>query len=745
MAWLLGGELGPSGSLSWTSPDWVVVVAAAVALLAFAASVRGSRPLGARVAEGVAFALALLGLVVALARPVWVEEEGRTVPGRLAVVVDASASMAVREGAGARSDAARALLDRVLAEGDDVDVFHLGDGLSAGPPTAFDLPGTDLESALRALGDRYAGEKLAGVVVITDGLDRGPLRRSWLRGGDPVPPKLPGPLTLFGVGQTGATKDLAVRWVDAGGYAYVHTPFRIRAELVGIGFEGQEVQAELLQDGRVVTSSRVRLDEAGEGEATFEVTPDRPGRFSFLVQVPDYEQDAVLANNVMPVVVRVVRDKIRVLQVAGAPSWDVKFLRRFLKGDPSVDLVSFFILRTRRDMGARWNEKELSLIEFPYRQLFNEELASFDLVIFQNFDYHPYFEHWSAELLGNVARVTRDLGHGFAMVGGDRSFSLGDYGRTPLPDILPVEVSGTRSAPDPTPFQPTLTDAGRRHPITRLVADATENEAWWGRLHALDGTNTGLTARSNAAVLLEHPTLKDKLGKPLPVLSVSEAGKGRAMALSVDTSWRWSLSEAAVGRGNQAYLRFWKGAIRWLIGDPTTARVMVDTHRENYAVGDEVRILVRARDQDFAPLVDGPVRVEVSSSGWSASHEATTGPEGEAVITVPAERRGAHRVDVVVGTGPSADVASTVYAVTSRDPELDEVAPDPAFLAWLAARTDGRFVPAGETEEPLRDASAGRTLWTRHEVAVWRSPVLAAWIALFAGIAWILRRRAGLR
>ena len=39
--------------------------------------------------------IALIGLWVALAGPVWVEEEGRTEPGRLAVLVDASKSMDV--------------------------------------------------------------------------------------------------------------------------------------------------------------------------------------------------------------------------------------------------------------------------------------------------------------------------------------------------------------------------------------------------------------------------------------------------------------------------------------------------------------------------------------------------------------------------------------------------------------------------------------------------------------------------
>lgn len=742
--WLLGGNPGASGSLVWTGSDAAVAVAAVLALGALVLALRGRRSLTSAVFEGLCWALALAGVVVALARPVWLEEEGRTEPGRVAVLVDGSSSMGVREGSQTRGEEALEILDRLGSR--DVEVFHFGDQLASGRPGGFELPGTDFESALAALDDRYAGEQLAGVVLISDGLDRGLLRRRFLKDENPVPPNVPGPLTVFQVGRAGAVKDLSVRFVDAGGYAYVHTPFRIRADLLGLGFEGQEVKADLLVDGATVRSKRVTLDDEGRGEVVFEVTADRAGRFTYLVQVPDYEDDAVAANNALPVVVRVVRDRIRVLQVAGSPSWDVKFLRRFLKGDPSVDLVSFFILRTQRDLSRGWDEKELSLIRFPYEQLFDEDLKTFDLVIFQNFDHKPYFATKSSQLLQSLHDYVAKDGHAMVMIGGDRSFSLGAYGTTPINDILPVSVAKTGVTPDPESFQPKLTEAGKRHPVSRLVSDLTENELWWSRLQPMDGTNTGVLARPSSTVLLTHPTLLTERGTPLPVLSVREAGAGRTMAFTADSSWRWSLSEAAQGRGNQAYLRFWKGAIRWLVRDPTTARVTVDTSRENYGLGDEVRVVVRARDADFAPMVGGTVSVVVRSGAERWTLEGVTGDDGEAVLAFPTERRGAHRVDVTVTEeGHRPEEASTVFAVTSRDPELDEVAPDADFLQWLARRTDGAYYAAGERGTVQRDPSAGRTLWDRRELPVWRSPLVALWVGLFAGIAWIIRRRSGLK
>ncbi|TNE89222.1 MAG: hypothetical protein EP330_12345 [Deltaproteobacteria bacterium] len=741
-AFWLAGTPGASGVLEYTAPDGLIAVAAVCALLALALAWPGERSLRARLGELALWAVALAALVFMLARPVWVEESGRDEPGRVAVLVDASRSMSMADGGVTRWDQALALVEEL--QGPEVDVYHFGAELAAGLPEAPTLPETDVEAALDALNERVIGEKLAGVVLITDGLDRGLLRRRFATEEGAAPPTLPGPLTVYTVGKAGSTADLAVREVTTGGFAFLRSPFTIDATLVGAGYEGRTVRATLLRDGTPVTEQSVKLDEEGKGTASFSVTPDRVGRFAYEVRVPDYEDDIVPANNHLPVVVSVVRDKVRVLQVAGAPSWDVKVLRRFLKGDPSVDLVSFFILRTNQDLDAGWRGGELALIEFPHERLFSEELESFDLVIFQNFDHAPYFRFSSPVLLEGIAKYV-ESGHAFAMVGGDRSFDLGEYARTPLERVLPVQLSGLRgeSAVDQAAFSPVLTDEGARHPITRLVGEGEENAAWWERLHPLDGTNIVGGPAKDAAVLLSHPKLD---GGDMPVLAVREVGEGRTMALTVDSSWRWSFSEAAEGRGNQAYLRFWKNAIRWLIADPSTARVTVETGRENYAAGDAVRVVVRARDEGFAPMAGAEVKLEVTGPGKPMVRTGKTGPDGEVAIEVQAARSGPHRVVATVLSGEEeVGEASTVYAVSTRDRELDEVVPDATFLAWLGPAGNGRTYAAGESGPVVRDPAATRVVWDRRETPIWRAPLLALILALCAGGAWIVRRRAGLR
>ena len=463
--WWLGGDLSAQGRLVWQTPEPLIVLAVAAAGAVWVAASVGQRSLSARLGELAAMAVALAGVVIAAARPVWIEEEGRQEPGRVAVLVDASRSMSVLEDGTPRSAAVARTLDHIRREvgGPTVDLYHYGDDLIVGPTDTFEQPGTDLEGALEALSERVAGEQLASVVIITDGLDRGLLRQRFLREEEPAPPSVPGPLTIFQTGEITEVQDISVRNVDSGGFAFIRSPFRISATLQGIGYSGRTVPVSLTRDGAPVMTRNTTFDAQGDAKVHFDVVAEDAGRFAYAVTAPAYEGDAVPANNTMPVVVRVVRDRIRILQVAGAPSWDVKFLRRFLVGDPSVQLVSFFILRTRRDPLHQYRDDELSLISFPYERLFDDDLWTFDVVIFQNFDYGPNFFGRAPRLLANLERYVRD-GGAFVMLGGDRSFGVGGYGDTSLSDVLPVEISSLDAKPIPprsSPSSPTRAPATR--------------------------------------------------------------------------------------------------------------------------------------------------------------------------------------------------------------------------------------------------------------------------------------------
>ena len=261
----------------------------------------------------------------------------------------------------------------------------------------------------------------------------------------------------------------------------------------------------------------------------------------------------------------------------------------------------------------------------------------------------------------------------------------------------------------------------------------------------MDGVNLTAGLAADSAALLVHPSARAADGTAAPVLAVREVGKGRTMALAVDSSWRWSFSEAGGGRGNQAYLYFWKNAMRWLVADPEDRRVVVSPSRENVLLGDEVRLVSRVRDAGYGPVGDTEVRGTIRApDGTTTAFTETTNAAGEATATFTPTQEGAHRVEVRA-SGDASDQGETVFAVTARDPELSEVVPDAAFLQQLAALygDQGRYVGPDDRLAPLADDAARRAIPERRQTALATAPLVALLFGLFASLAWWARRRTG--
>ncbi|MEK6560012.1 MAG: glutamine amidotransferase, partial [Planctomycetota bacterium] len=316
-----------------------------------------------------------------------------------------------------------------------------------------------------------------------------------------------------------------------------------------------------------------------------------------------------------------VRDKIRIMHVCGRPSWDERFLRRVLKSDPNIDLISFFILRTPTDVSEARND-ELSLIPFPVDELFTQALSSFDLVIFQNFDYRPYessffrFSHY----LNNIRKFVTEQGGGFVMVGGDISFSQGGYDGTAIDEILPVDLSAEKDGVDASRLKAILTNDGLKHPVTILDGDTDRNIDIWKNLPELDGCNIATQLKADAVPLATYPTK----GNP-PIVSTRDAGLGRCMAITTDSLWRWNFLSVAKGGSNRHYIKFWQNAIKWLIKDPTLNPVRITANKETFLPNEEIQVKIEVLGRNYQPFEGVQLDIDVINEFSGKSTFSTNG------------------------------------------------------------------------------------------------------------------------
>jgi uncharacterized membrane protein len=721
--------------------------------------------------------LAVAGLLLAVLRPVTIASRGTTVGSRVVVLFDGSRSMDLPGDAGSRRKTGLAAVDTLARRATDVrlGLLRFGEGAPVpltGGGTEAAVGGlvnplfrpsahSDLGGALEALA-QASDERPRALVVVSDGrLDRpafegaGPAVRAAMGALDV-------PVHTVAVASE-APRDAQVRAVHLAGAAVAHQPLALRIE-VGCtgGLACDEVPVtvrELHEQGepRSLAQGTAKVID-GAGTIELSVTLDRAGTRILEVSIKAPGGDEIPENDTRFIATTVTRDRVRVLHVAGRPTYDVRALRMWLKADASVDLVAFFILRTPDDDVNTASQDELALIPFPVDELFSQHLSSFDAVVLQDFNARPY---GLEKYLPTLARYVNG-GGGLIMVGGPDAFVTGHYAGSALAEVLPVDLRlPTEENPiDLGTFVPRLTEIGRAAPVLAplrtMIGDL---------LPEMPGTNVVGDARRGTSVLLEHPTRKTRSGAPMPVLALGEKGSGRTIALTVDGSHKLLFSQfAAESAAGRAHGAFWDALLGWLMRDPRFEPAVLDVAGGCIA-GEATTLVLRP-----LPGQRGEATVSITRLGSGPDSGAGTGSAG-APGAIPGQKANAPLRTLTVpvpGDGQPIEIAAGVleaggYSVSAtfgdgadkgaparRDfacekggDEWADPRPDLDRLRAIAQATGGTFVMAKDIDSlPLPAAT---------EVAAERrvSALVPPWTwtlgaSVLLGIHWILRRRKGL-
>jgi len=325
------------------------------------------------------------------------------------------------------------------------------------------------------------------------------------------------------------------------------------------------------------------------------------------------------------------------------------------------------------------------------------------------------------------------------MVGGPNAFVSGNYARTPLAKVLPVALDGIRSpkALDLARFTPRLTRAGRHAPVLEPLGQLLGTE-----LPTMPGTNVVGDAREGATVLWEHPSLKTRTGRPMPVLALGEYGSGRTIALTVDGSHSLAFSAFAVGSAGRGHGAFWDGLLGWLMRDPRFEPVKARLPQGCIA-GVETTLELRA------PFVEDGTPAEVVISRMGSGEEVRTidvtleGGSGSVSVPLGKLGVGGHTATVRLRRQGRSAPSRYDFACEVGGDEWADPRPDVARLAAIAKATGGEAVGPEEIGAlPLPEAA--RVVAERRV-----RPVLPPWgwsftAALCLGGHWLARRRRGL-
>ncbi len=456
----------------------------------------------------------------------------------VAVVIDDSRSMGVKDGSATRLAEAESVLEggllKKLGERFQVRLYKLGAQLNhvetARQLTASE-PATHLGGGLRQLADEAATLPIGAVVLLSDGGDNSggigaetlsELRRRRL------------PVNTMGFGRDHLVHDVEMDGIDVSGRTLANSRLRAEVSIRQNGFDGSRATLVVKAGGSVAATREVLLKGGGQQIESVEFNAGAAGVKNveaYLTPLPGEENQA---NNSLTRVLSVDDAKRRILYVEGEPRWEYKFLRRAVEDDPAIQIVS--MLRTTQNKIYRQgiqNPTELA-DGFPDRA---EDLFAYEGLILGSVE-TGFFSRAQQDL---IKQFVDRRGGGLLFLGGRASLADGGYNSDPFAELLPVILPRRKNTFQREAAEAVLTDAGKQSLICRIDDQLQASNDHWKNLPYLANYQDPGTAKPGATVLAEMKAA----GKTMPLLVTENYGRGRTAVFA--TRRQLAMADATTG------------------------------------------------------------------------------------------------------------------------------------------------------------------------------------------------------
>jgi hypothetical protein len=737
-------------------------------------------------------ALTLSALAIMLIEPVLVSSRRETVRSHLAIVLDDSESMKFSDPYTDQSRAAataaalqlesksgRSPVDRLretprldlvkgvlgqsfdaLARGRELFVYDLETAARPGPGMrARDRSLDDIQPkrAVSPLGDAmhgvlaaHRGQPMAGLVLASDGRSNAgedPLRAVEAAARQNIP------VFTIAAGADEGPRNIRLAEIEVNSAVFVRDPMLLSVVVEARGLRDAEatiVLEQRINEGAWETAGTQRVVLGEDGilkRTTFRLTPSVVGQYEFRARVEDAGPELTQEDNVATASVKVVRQQIRVLLIAGEPSPEVQFLRNTLLRDQHVEFTGWI---QHSDPGFR-QPGDRPILRLPNN---DAELRNYDAILLVDPDLRALGNAWPEMITHFVGQE----GGGLIFVAGElysqQLFEAADS-RAPGGDwtrILPVvrdpglyrSEAEVRLSSQST-YGLDLTAEGRGDPVFEFHPDPLRNRAVLTSLPGMYWSFPVTRARPGATVLARHgdPRMSNQYGRHV-LLASQLYGPGRTVFIGFDSTYRWRYLSEDYFDGFWARLIDRVGRNKALGG-----RFPFQVHlgKGTYRVGERVSVDIRYTDPAaLAEAAELSAELEIAGQPPEPLRfEKVADDPGLLTASFPAEQAGAYSLRVVpvaaADLGSGVRVSTTSFRVEPPKREIDEPSLNRPLLTELARLTGGRIFELADVRQldeaiPLREVT--RTLETRDEL--WDSPLLYATIVLSLTAEWVLRK-----
>lgn len=518
------------------------------------------------------FAFACL-LLLFLAQPQLIKENRKSLDDVALIAVDKSLS----ENFGNRKTTSASALERLQAELKKISGLEtrtIDVAIRASDETKV------FETIETSLADVPESQR-AGVILLTDGQVTDAPSKDLLKSA---------PLNVILTGSK-RDKDREIKIINAPGYS-------VLGESVSLKFR---IEDHNISSGNIVSVTLNKPDGTTETRSVpvntdqdWPLTITNAGQNIFELSTPPVTDEISVLNNRAVINVQGVRNRLRVLLVSGEPYPGARMWRDLLKADPGVDLVHFTILRSPEKIDMT-PPNELSLIAFPFQELFERKLKNFDLIIMDRFSLTTALPDYYFQNMMNYVRQ----GGALLEISGPSYATDTSLHFTSLGSVLPGLPDGSILRQE---FKPAITETGKTHPVTMPLLSAPSWGPW-----------------------LQQLPMQPKFGEVLmtgidgrPLLILAHVNDGRVAQLASDQMWLWSRGYKGGGPTKELLRR----TVHWLMKEPE----LDETAMKIQTTGKDINIRMREGDDNSPLEVSDPynkietITLSKGEDGWLSAN-----------------------------------------------------------------------------------------------------------------------------
>ncbi len=574
---------------------------------------------------------------------------------------------------------------------------------------------TNISNAINKILSNKGKKNYQNLILISDGI--------YNTGENPlyISEKSEIPFFVLGVGDPNPIIDISINEIVTNDIIFAQNQTPVRVSIKSNGFENQSVTIQFFEDNRLL-EKRNYIIQGNYQELEFIYTPKTDGEKKLTFQILPLKNEFTIKNNSASKYVKILSNKIRVLTIAGKPSYDLSFFNQIIKSNNDLQLGT--------------------LIEKPngeFYPLFNNEnfLDSADVIFFIGFPSNTNSEKFIRKIFNKIDRDNTPI---FTLINPETDFNR----LTQFIQFLPFSW---RSAYG-TSSQIFIDVPEEKSKNEILNVDGENSASIWNSLPPINRIDREFINKPESELLAYYKISNQRVNQPL--ITTRNLNRHRSIAFIGFNLWRLKLLNAMKEEESIYLDRFINNSIKWLTAREIQKNFTVKLNKKIFDLNEKVKFIAQLYDDSNMPVDDAQINLEIHAKESTVTNTVFK-PLGNGIYIAEFEElpQGDYNFQANVEISNKKLSDQGKFSVMETELEYRDFTLKEDLLKKLSTITNGQYFHILQSNEFVKNIDRfllkkEKELETSKTFYLWNSPYTLAMSIILLSIEWYLRKKWGL-